>query len=58
MTATHVPWSWHSVAIKDSTDKLLPGLEALDQNIDRLASNIDVKLQSLLQLFFGPEQRL
>ncbi|RMZ86381.1 hypothetical protein DV736_g6390, partial [Chaetothyriales sp. CBS 134916] len=48
---------WNTMSIKDTTCKVLPSMEALDQNIDRLASNLEVKLQGLLNLFSSPEQQ-
>ncbi|RYP90411.1 hypothetical protein DL770_003443 [Monosporascus sp. CRB-9-2] len=46
---------WNSVAVQRSTSNIEPNLEAIHQEIRRLATNIDVKIQSMQDLMIGSE---
>lgn len=52
-----VQCSWNQVSIQESTSKILPNLDAMHSDIRRLATNLDVKLHGLQQMFSGSNQQ-
>ncbi|KAF4214229.1 hypothetical protein CNMCM8980_006914 [Aspergillus fumigatiaffinis] len=49
--------SWHQVSIQESTSKILPSLNAMHSDIRRLATNLDIKLHGLQNMFLGSNQQ-
>jgi hypothetical protein len=49
--------SWNQVSIQESTSKILPNLDAMHSDIRHLATNLDVKLHGLQQMFSGSNQQ-
>lgn len=50
-------YSWNSVEINECTKGIGPSIEDFNQNYDRLASNIEIKLQSMLDILSHPVQQ-
>ncbi|GFF31113.1 GTP-binding protein rhoA [Aspergillus lentulus] len=48
---------WHQVSIQESTSKILPSLNAMHSDIRRLATNLDIKLHGLQNMFNGSNQQ-
>jgi hypothetical protein len=46
---------WNSVAVQKSTSNIEPNLEAIHQEIRRLATNVDVKIQAMQDLMIGSD---
>ena len=52
-----ISFSWNQVSIQESTSKILPNLDAMHADIRRLATNLDIKLHGLQQMFVGNNQQ-
>jgi len=50
-------YSWNQVSIQESNSKILPNLDAMHSDIRRLATNLEVKLNGLQQMFSGTDQQ-
>ncbi|KAK4235593.1 hypothetical protein C8A03DRAFT_36541 [Achaetomium macrosporum] len=46
---------WNSVALQKATSNIAPDLEAIHQEIRRLATNVDVKIQAMQDLMIGSQ---
>ncbi len=47
---------WNSVSAQKSAVKVLPGLDAIHQEIRRLATNVDIKIQAMQDLMIGAHE--
>lgn len=45
--------SWNQVSIQESTSRILPNIDAMHSDIRRLATNLDIKIHGLQQMFSG-----
>lgn len=50
--------SWNQVSMKETTAQILPNLDAMHEDIRRLATNLNVKLQALQQTFENSSQQI
>ncbi|KAK3896726.1 hypothetical protein C8A05DRAFT_39724, partial [Staphylotrichum tortipilum] len=47
---------WNSVSAQKTAAKVLPGLDAIHQEIRRLATNVDIKIQAMQDLMIGAHE--
>lgn len=50
-------YRWNSFTIQERTSKILPNLDILQDDIRRLATNLDVKLQAMQQASVASDQQ-
>ena len=47
---------WNSVSVQNSTSNIMPRLDAVHQEIRRLATNVDIKIQTMQDLMIGAHE--